>query len=134
MKINPAQKFHELNQAYELLLDPLRRLALNTSVRAKEARKARFAKLDAKRKTAQEDLEQREKQASKRQKRETEKEAREREHENERIKEIGRKMRVDREKELQMTQEVEVASTKAEEEETVPKLGNIIKYYLCSRC
>ncbi|KIM91679.1 hypothetical protein PILCRDRAFT_58019, partial [Piloderma croceum F 1598] len=29
---NAAKKFHELNQAYELLLDPLRRLAIDAKI------------------------------------------------------------------------------------------------------
>ena len=55
-----ARKFHELNQAYELLLDPLRRMALDAKQRLKEARKARYAKYDAKRKNLVDELEERE--------------------------------------------------------------------------
>ena len=53
-------KFHALNQAYELLLDPLRRLALDAKQRLKEARKVRYAQYDAKRKNMLDDLEERE--------------------------------------------------------------------------
>jgi DnaJ homolog subfamily C member 17 len=55
-----ARKFHELNQAYELLVDPLRRLALDAKIRLKEAQRARFGKYDAKRKILVEELEERE--------------------------------------------------------------------------
>ncbi len=84
-----AHKFHELNQAYEVLLDPLRRLAINSSIKAKEARKARFSKYDAKRKNLQEELEERER-VFKKQKLDKVNEDRRRETENERIKEQGR--------------------------------------------
>ena len=54
-----ARKFHELNQAYELLLDPLRRLAHDTRLRVKQARE-RFKTADAKRKNLLDELEARE--------------------------------------------------------------------------
>ena len=60
-----ARKFHELNQAYELLLHPLRRMALDAKMRVKEARKARFAAYDNKRKNLVEELEEREREFKK---------------------------------------------------------------------
>ncbi|KAI5118488.1 hypothetical protein M0805_003520 [Coniferiporia weirii] len=78
-QITQLWKFHELNQVYELLLDPLRRLALISSVRAKEARKDRFSNYDRKRKNLQKELEQRER-AFKKQKLVKAKEARDREN------------------------------------------------------
>ncbi|KAI0360703.1 DnaJ-domain-containing protein [Trametes cingulata] len=95
-----ARKFHELHQAQELLLDPLRRMALDAKLRLKEARKARYAQYDAKRKGLVEELEERER-ALKKARTETEAQKKERWRENERIMEEGRKLREEREKELQ---------------------------------
>ena len=94
-----ARKFHELNQAYELLLDPLRRMALDAKLRLKEARKTRFASFDAKRKGLVSELEERE-QAFKKAKLEKEEKQKETWRENERIMEEGRILREEREKEL----------------------------------
>ncbi|KAH8108794.1 DnaJ-domain-containing protein [Phellopilus nigrolimitatus] len=134
-----AQKFHELNQAYELLLDPLRRLALTSSVRTKEARKARYSKYDQKRKNLQEELEERER-ALKKQKLGKAKEAREREQENERIKEAGRKLREEKGEEALKKQAESNAkiADEEEEEDDVPPLGQLdttikLKYSLSSR-
>ncbi|KAI0659170.1 DnaJ domain-containing protein [Cubamyces menziesii] len=95
-----ARKFHELHQAQELLLDPLRRLALDAKLRLKEARKARYAQYDAKRKNLVEELEERER-AFKKARTETEAQKKERWRENERIMEEGRRLREEREKELE---------------------------------
>ncbi|KAL5496047.1 hypothetical protein ACEPAH_3140 [Sanghuangporus vaninii] len=134
-----AQKFHELNQAYELLLDPLRRLALTSSVRAKEARKARFTKFDQKRKAMQTELEEAERTASKRQKMDKAKEERERAQEIERIKEQGRKMREERMEALRKQTEAEEKTSESspEDEDDVPPLGHLdttvkVKYSLLS--
>ena len=103
----PARKFHELNQAYELLLDPLRRMALDAKVRLKEARKARYAQYDAKRKNMLDDLEERER-AFKKAKVDKEEKQKHMWRENERIMEEGRILREQKEKELQRkTEEVE---------------------------
>ena len=114
-----ARKFHELNQAYELLLDPLRRLALDAKVRLKEARKARFASYDTKRKGLVEELEARER-AFKKARVEKQAEERARWMENERIMEEGRKLREDREKELKKREE---EALKAAGEYEPPELG-----------
>ncbi|KAI0735371.1 DnaJ domain-containing protein [Earliella scabrosa] len=95
-----ARKFHELHQAQELLLDPLRRMALDAKLRLKEARKARFATYDAKRKGLVEELEERER-TLKKARVEKEAEKKERWRENERIMEEGRRLREERERELQ---------------------------------
>lgn len=87
-----ARKFHELNQAYELLLDPLRRLALDAKLRLKQARAQRFKSYDNKRKNLVEELEAREREFKKR-KQEQEKEEIRRWHETEEIKDQGRKLR-----------------------------------------
>ncbi|KAG8715520.1 hypothetical protein FRC11_003545 [Ceratobasidium sp. 423] len=55
-----AAKFHELNQAYELLLDPVKRSALDASRKIKLARAERFAAYDSKRRGLQDELEERE--------------------------------------------------------------------------
>ncbi|RDX53789.1 DnaJ-domain-containing protein [Lentinus brumalis] len=109
-----SRKFHELHQAQELLLDPLRRMALDAKFRLKEARKARYATFDAKRKTMVEDLEERERTLKKaRVEKESEKKARW--QENERIMEEGRRLREDRERELQRKErEREELSKKAQ--------------------
>ena len=91
---SPARKFHELVQAQELLLDPLRRKALDTKLRTKEARKARFANYDAKRKGLVEELKERER-ALKTARVEKEAEKKERLQENMRIMEGNRRMRTE---------------------------------------
>ncbi|KAH8107320.1 DnaJ domain-containing protein [Phellopilus nigrolimitatus] len=132
-----AQKFHELNQAYELLLDPLRRLALTSSVRTKEVRKAHFSRYDRKRKNHQEELER--ERAFKKQGLEKAKEAREREQENERIKEAGRKLREEKEEEVLKKKAEKNAKIvdDEEDEDEVPPLGQLdttmkLKYSLSS--
>lgn len=123
-----AQKFHELNQAYELLLDPLRRLALNSSVKAAEARKARFSKLDKRKREMQEALDIAER-AAKKPHNDAVQEARRREQENERVKEAGRKMREER---LEAMRRQEAEETQDEhprgEEEEVPPLGELLTH------
>lgn len=87
-----AKLFHELNQAYELLLDPLRRLALDQKLRVKEAKKERYKAYDAKRKHMVEELERRERATAKKTKMGREEEMRVI-NETERIKEEGRRLR-----------------------------------------
>ncbi|KAH8106546.1 DnaJ-domain-containing protein [Phellopilus nigrolimitatus] len=110
-----AQKFHELNQAYELLLDPLRRLALTSSEELERER------------------------AFKKQGLEKAKEAREREQENERIKEAGRKLREEKEEEVLKKKAEKNAKIvdDEEDEDEVPPLGQLdttmkLKYSLSS--
>ncbi|PSR70735.1 hypothetical protein PHLCEN_2v13355 [Hermanssonia centrifuga] len=141
LKVHP-DKFHELNQAYELLLDPLRRIVVDAKVRAKEARKAQFAKFDAKRKNMVDVLEESER-ASKKSR--VEKGAKQKEmwRENERIMEEGRILREEREKELKKReQEMEIAERKAQEKDNdelePPSLGALdttvrLKYPLSSQ-
>ncbi|KAJ7064960.1 DnaJ domain-containing protein, partial [Mycena amicta] len=94
-----ARKFHELTQAYELLLDPLRRLALDAKIRAKTARDARFKSYDNKRKNMVTELEERER-AFKKAKMDQEADELRRRQENEQIKDVGRRMREERENAL----------------------------------
>ena len=120
-----ARKFHELNQAYELLLDPLRRLALDAKLRVKQARAERFKSYDNKRKNLVEELEERER-AFKKARTDKQKEEVETWRETERIKEQGKIMREQKEKELQKMmkgkhEEKEVA--KEEDEEAPPAMG-----------
>ncbi|KJA23059.1 hypothetical protein HYPSUDRAFT_201621 [Hypholoma sublateritium FD-334 SS-4] len=94
-----ARKFHELNQAYELLLDPLRRMAVDAKLRLKQARAERFKSYDTKRKNLVEELEERERAFKKAR---TEKQAEEVAtwRDTERIKEEGKRLREQKEKEL----------------------------------
>lgn len=114
-----ARKFHELNQAYELLLDPLRRMALDAKQRVKEARKARFASYDAKRKGLVEELEASER-AFKKAKLEKEGEERARWLENERIMDEGRRLREERERALRKREEELLTAEKANASENEP--------------
>ncbi|KAF9500633.1 DnaJ-domain-containing protein [Pleurotus eryngii] len=121
LSIDPTRKFHELNQAYELLLDPLRRLALDAKLRLKLARKERFKAYDSKRKNLVEELEERER-AFKKARVEKQQEEIKVWHETEKIKEEGRKMREEREKALRPTPVV--ASPEPEPESEIPTLGD----------
>ncbi|PFH49567.1 hypothetical protein AMATHDRAFT_147404 [Amanita thiersii Skay4041] len=105
-----ARKFHELTQAYELLLDPLRRLALDAKLRIKLARAERFKAYDSKRKNLVEELEERER-AFKKARVDKQKEEVARWQETEKIKEEGRKLREQREQEMKARQvDIESAS------------------------
>ncbi|KAG6890102.1 hypothetical protein C0995_012052 [Termitomyces sp. Mi166 len=132
-----ARKFHELNQAYELLLDPLRRLALDAKLRLKQARAERFRSYDNKRKNLVEELEARE-QEFKRRKQEREKEELRRWHETEEIKDQGRKLREEKERELREREEKKRQAAEAQEGDlAAPSLGSMdttvrLKYSLKS--
>ncbi|KAI5825921.1 DnaJ-domain-containing protein [Schizophyllum commune Tattone D] len=119
-----ARKFHELNQAYELLLDPLRRMALDAKVRLKEAKAQRFKQYDSKRKAMVEELEERER-AFKKAKMEQQKEEVTRWHETEKIKEEGKRLREERQRAMQERErEQEAAARQAEQEASdVPSIG-----------
>ncbi|KAG2111527.1 uncharacterized protein F5147DRAFT_685618 [Suillus discolor] len=140
---NAAQKFHALTTASTLLLDPLRRLALDAQLRLQAAKKQRFASYDNKRKAMVSELEEREKEFKGRMAKEQKRTARE--SENMRICEEGRRMREQREKELELQElERQCARMKPEsngivEEEPLapPPLGDLdttirIKYALSS--
>ena len=73
---------------------------MDAKLRLKDARKARFAQFDAKRKGLVEELEERER-VFKKARTETEAQKNERFRENERIMEEGRRLREEREQELQ---------------------------------
>ncbi|RDB30004.1 Pre-mRNA-splicing factor cwf23, partial [Hypsizygus marmoreus] len=133
-----ARKFHELNQAYELLLDPLRRLALDAKLRLKQARAERFKGHDKKRKTMVDELEAREL-AFKKARMDKQKEEVQRWHETEQIKEAGRKLREEKERGLrEREEEKRRAAEEAEEDEMeAPSLNSLdttvrVKYTLKS--
>jgi curved DNA-binding protein CbpA len=119
-----ARKFHELNQAYELLLDPLRRLALDAKLRVKLARAQRFKSYDNKRKNLVEELEERER-AFKKARMEKQKEEVETWRETERIKEEGKKLREQKEKEIweKMHRPKQEEPTIEEDEDAPPAMG-----------
>ena len=123
-----ARKFHELNQAYELLLDPLRRLALDAKLRVKQARAERFKSYDNKRKNLVEELEERER-AFKKARTDKQKEEVETWRETERIKEQGKIMREQKEKELQQMmkgKQEDVTKEREEDEEAPPAMGALL--------
>jgi DnaJ family protein C protein 17 len=118
-----ARKFHELNQAYELLLDPLRRLALDAKLRLKKARDERFAGYDAKRKALVVELEEKEREFKKA-RMDKQKEETERWHTEERIKEEGRKLKEERANEIKRREmEMDNEREKAENDMAPPTLG-----------
>ncbi|KAH9994709.1 hypothetical protein BJV77DRAFT_994325 [Russula vinacea] len=104
-----SRLFHELTQAYELLLDPLRRMALDAKLRIQEARKQRYANFDKKRKGA--------KSAETTKKQRYAQEA-------EQIRDAGRRMVEERQAELRrQREEAERAEKSAQEELEPPPLG-----------
>lgn len=108
--------FHELNQAYELLLDPLRRLALDQKLRVKKARAERYKTYDTKRKNMVEELEARER-AFKKTRLDKKNEEIKVQTETERIKEEGRRLREQREEEIRKRDEERLKGEDAEEDE-----------------
>ncbi|KAF9972568.1 DnaJ (Hsp40), sub C, member 17 [Actinomortierella ambigua] len=91
--------FHQISQAYDILLDPAARQAFDNVLKVKAQAQERTAKYDADRRKMKEDLENRENAARKQQ--EEEKAAAIRlHHEMERIKQESAKKRAEREAEL----------------------------------
>ncbi|KAK4056006.1 hypothetical protein OIO90_003001 [Microbotryomycetes sp. JL221] len=91
-----AAKFHELNQASQVLLDPMQRASFDKLRSARLAHKQRFAALDSKRQAMQQELERSEKEYKKRKLDE-----RDQVNELQRLKEQGRKLRETRLKQQQ---------------------------------
>jgi DnaJ family protein C protein 17 len=128
-----------LTTASTLLLDPLRRLALDAQFRLQAAKKQRFAAYDNKRKTMVTELEERE-QEFKRARMAKQQDKAAREGENDRIREEGRRLREQREKELELQaleREREPEETNGEDTLTPPPLGDLdttirVKYSLSS--
>ncbi|KAJ7043461.1 hypothetical protein C8F04DRAFT_1072145 [Mycena alexandri] len=133
-----ARKFHVLTQSYELLLDPLRRLALDAKLRVKAARDERFKSYDNKRKNMLTELEERER-AFKKAKTEQQRDEATRWHETERIKDEGRRLREERENELRKREtEARQQQQSAEEELEAPTLDPLdttirLKFKLSAR-
>ncbi|KAK0503984.1 hypothetical protein EDD18DRAFT_1099253 [Armillaria luteobubalina] len=113
-----ARKFHELNQAYELLLDPLRRLALDAKLRVKAAKAERFKSFDTKRKAFVEELEERER-AFKKARMDKQKTEADQWQANEKIKDEGRRLREEKEKELRQR---EMNAKKVDVEDEPPSI------------
>jgi DnaJ family protein C protein 17 len=125
LKRRLARLFHELRQGYELLLDPLRRMALDAKMRLAAAKKERYKSYDVKRKAMFADLEEREA-AFKRNRAEKDQKERTRWTENERIKEEGRKMREARQKRTLETEDISPkpdAEVEELSEDEPPELG-----------
>jgi DnaJ family protein C protein 17 len=102
--LDVGRKFHELTQAYELLLDPLRRMALDAKQRLKEAQQRRYSAANDKRKRMLDELEQRESEFKKA-KVDQQKKQREIYRENETLMEQGRLLREQKAKEMQRREE-----------------------------
>lgn len=119
--MNPGRKFHELTQSYELLLDPLRRMALDAKQRLKEAQQRRYAAANDKRKRMLDDLERRENEFKKA-KLEQQKKQQDVYRENEALMEQGRRLREQKEKELQQREEEVRKATEPVTDEP-PSLG-----------
>lgn len=118
-----ARLFHELTQAHELLLDPLRRMALDAKLRIQEARKQRYANFDKKRKNLLEELEEGERAAKEAKSAETKKKQRYAQ-EAEQIRDAGKRMVEERQAELRRQQEeADRAEKSAQEEFEPPPLG-----------
>lgn len=90
-----AEEFHLLTLAAEILLDPIKRTQIAEKSKAKAARKERFAKFDTRRQDLQAELERREEEA-----REKVGKKRQAMNELEKIKEEGKRMRLDKQQRL----------------------------------
>lgn len=130
-----ARKFHELNQAYELLLDPLRRLALDAKLKIKQARAERFKSYDSKRKNLVEELEERER-AFKKARVDKQKEEADALYANEKIKAEGKKLREEKEKALKTRLEVDSKQEHEDalDEELPPAMGSSQGFIESSPC
>jgi DnaJ family protein C protein 17 len=123
LRIISARLFHELTQAHELLLDPLRRMALDAKLRIQEARKQRYANFDKKRKAMLEELEEAERADREAKSVDAVKKQRYAQ-EAEQIRDAGRRMVEERQAELRRQQEeAERAEKSAQDELEPPPLG-----------
>ncbi|KAE9400215.1 DnaJ-domain-containing protein [Gymnopus androsaceus JB14] len=116
-----ARKFHELTQAYELLSDPLRRLALDAKLRLKQARNERYKHYDLKRKNMVDELEERERSLKKARVNKQKEEAA-RWEETEKIKDEGRRLREEKLKEMEKREQEANQAAKEEDEDDTPTL------------
>ncbi|KAG9024336.1 hypothetical protein FS837_005414, partial [Tulasnella sp. UAMH 9824] len=117
-----AQKFHELNTAYELLLDPTRRTALDTKLNAQQAKKLRFAAYDNKRKAMMEELEKSEREFKK-SRVDAQREAQRRQQEEEMIKEEGRRLMREKQEAMSKVAEEKGKQKAKEEDAKAPSTG-----------
>ncbi|KAG9024371.1 hypothetical protein FS837_005392, partial [Tulasnella sp. UAMH 9824] len=117
-----AQKFHELNTAYELLLDPTRRTALDTKLNAQQAKKLRFAAYDNKRKAMMEELEKSEREFKK-SRVDAQREVQRRQQEEEMIKEEGRRLMREKQKAMSKLAEEKGKQKAKEEDAEAPSTG-----------
>ncbi|KAG0250558.1 DnaJ (Hsp40), sub C, member 17 [Mortierella polycephala] len=127
---NAAKIFHELSQAYDLLLDPAARAAFDNLLNVKVQAKERTDKYDTVRKKMKEDLENREN-AFKRQQQDEKAAALRMQYEMERLKQENSKKRAEREAELlrQADQLAEAAATarQAARDEEASSLDTTLK-------
>jgi DnaJ family protein C protein 17 len=124
-----ARLFHELTQAYELLLDPVRRMALDAKIRIQVARTQRYANYDKKRKAMVEELEEEERAARETKFAEAKKKQRYAQ-EAEQIRDAGKRMVEERQAELRrQLEEAERAEKSAQEELEPPPLGAYLSPY-----
>ncbi|CAO3567491.1 unnamed protein product [Mortierella alpina] len=119
---NAAKVFHELSQAYDLLLDPAARAAFDNLLNVKVQAKERSDKYDSVRRKMKEDLESREN-AFKKQQQDEKAAALRMHYEMERLKQDNIKKRAEREAELlrqadQLQEAVTAAKQTARNEET----------------
>ncbi|KAF9279980.1 DnaJ (Hsp40), sub C, member 17 [Mortierella alpina] len=119
---NAAKVFHELSQAYDLLLDPAARAAFDNLLNVKVQAKERSDKYDSVRRKMKEDLENREN-AFKKQQQDEKAAALRMHYEMERLKQENIKKRAEREAELlrqadQLQEAVVAAKQAARDEET----------------
>ncbi|KAF9967394.1 DnaJ (Hsp40), sub C, member 17 [Mortierella alpina] len=119
---NAAKVFHELSQAYDLLLDPAARAAFDNLLNVKVQAKERTDKYDSVRRKMKEDLENREN-AFKKQQQDEKAAALRMHYEMERLKQDNIKKRAEREAELlrqadQLQEAVAAAKQTARTEET----------------
>ncbi|KAG8843650.1 hypothetical protein FRB96_003874 [Tulasnella sp. 330] len=128
-----AQKFHELNTAYELLLDPIQKAALDAKIKAQQAKKLRFSAYDNKRKAMMEELEKSERDFKK-SRGEAERERENTIREEERIKEEGRRMMKEKEermveRETDRFREAKGKERENDDEPPIEALGNIMQTF-----
>ncbi|TIC61432.1 DnaJ-domain-containing protein [Wallemia mellicola] len=94
-----AEEFHKLTIAAEILLDPSKRIQLADVAKAKKAKAERFAKFDTRRQDLQADLDRREKEALEERKL-AQKQKRDAQSELERVREEGKRRRMDKTQQL----------------------------------
>ncbi|KAG0336452.1 DnaJ (Hsp40), sub C, member 17 [Podila humilis] len=127
---NAAKIFHELSQAYDILLDPAARAAFDNLQNVKIQAKARTDKYDATRRKAMDDLKSRE-EASKKEQQDEKAAALRMKYEMDRIKQEGMKKREAREAELRKqaedAEEAVAAARQASRDEQAKSLDTTLR-------